>query len=77
MFSNDFSGCEILIRNGKFQNPKIQDAGTNMVDMKFRNFQIWSVILGLPSRIFRNWKFQHYIQIQRPKNHLEINIQKC
>ena len=38
LFPDDFSGCEILIRNEKFQNPKIQDAGTNMADMKFRNF---------------------------------------
>ena len=38
MFSNDFSGCKILIRNEKFKNPKIQDAGTNIIDMKFQNY---------------------------------------
>ena len=37
LFSNDLSGCETLIRDEKFQYPKIQDAGTIMANMRFRN----------------------------------------
>ena len=37
---------------------------------------IWSVILDPQSWIFRNWKFQHYIQIQRPKKPLRNGFTK-
>ena len=74
-FSNDFLGCEILIRNEKFQNSKIQDAGINMADIKFRN-----LVCHIRSAILDFMKLEIstlYSDSAIKKNPLEMDLQKC